>query len=76
MIKLKAPKGMYGVSWQGEEFYIDKKGIVEVPGEALPELLNFGYKVVDNNKQSPLPPSESESEGAKGGEGQGETDEK
>lgn len=40
--KMKCPDGVTHVSVQGQEFQADKNGVVEVPGEAVSDLLNHG----------------------------------
>jgi len=46
-IKLKAPEGQGNISFNGEEYLVDKQGIVDVPSEAAEALIaSFGFEVV------------------------------
>lgn len=42
-MKMKAPKGVTGGSFGGIEFDASKRGIVEVPDEAVAELISHGF---------------------------------
>lgn len=56
MIKLQVPTGGTGVSFGGKNYTADKKGIVEVPVEAVNDLIQYhGFKaVVEKEKISIL----------------------
>jgi hypothetical protein len=41
-VKLKAPKGCTGLSFDGAEYVPDKRGFVTVPEEAVPALIEHG----------------------------------
>lgn len=43
MAKLKAPEGSTGCSHDGKEYEVDKDGLVDVPDEAVADLLPHGY---------------------------------
>lgn len=45
MVKLKLLAGCLSVSWAGQNFEADKAGVVEVPEEAVPDLLPHGATV-------------------------------
>lgn len=46
MAKLKAPEGATGCSHGGQEYEVDAKtGTVEVPDEAVAELIHHGFTV-------------------------------
>jgi hypothetical protein len=60
-MKMKCPKGVTSVSFNGETFEASKKGIVEVPHTALTALSELGLVAVPD-----APP-------AKAGEGDGES---
>lgn len=46
MVKMKAPEGTTGCSFNGEEFKVAKDGTVEVPAEAVAQLKDHGFVVV------------------------------
>jgi chaperone required for assembly of F1-ATPase len=41
MIKLQVPEGGNGVSFDGENYKADKKGIIMVPVDAVADLVKF-----------------------------------
>jgi len=44
MAKMKAPAdNKSGAGFNGEFYPVDKKGIIDVPDEAVPDLLNHGF---------------------------------
>jgi hypothetical protein len=45
-MKMKAPKGASGCSFNGTEYECDKRGIVDVPDEAVAELVPHGFTPV------------------------------
>lgn len=45
-VKLKAPQGVTSASFGGEEFQVNKAGIVTVPPEAVAALADHGFKPV------------------------------
>jgi len=49
MTTIQAPKNGGGVSYKGEFYPADKKGIVTLPDDAdLSEFASFGYTVIDS----------------------------
>lgn len=46
MVKMKAPEGTTGCSFNGEEFKVAKDGTVEVPAAAVAQLMDHGFTVV------------------------------
>lgn len=65
-MKMKCPEGMTSVSFDGETFKPNKKGIVNVPHTALEALSAHGLVAVPDVK-----PAEGAGEGEGGGEGDG-----
>lgn len=49
MVKMKAPEGSSGCSFDGEEYKVAKDGTVEVPAEAVAQLMNHGFVVVSKD---------------------------
>ena len=47
-IRMKAPDGCNGVSWNGNS-YDNKKGFVTVPDEAAIDLVSLGFVLADDN---------------------------
>lgn len=52
MPKLKAPEHHYNISFDGKEYEVDSEGYVNVPDEAVNELVSHGYRQVDESEQS------------------------
>jgi hypothetical protein len=50
-VKVKAPKGCTSMSWGGEEFTVNKKGIASVPAEAVEDLRAHGVKPLDDQAE-------------------------
>lgn len=55
MVKMKAPAGATDVSFGGQNFKVDKGGVVEVPAEAELTLFQFGFTRADNAANSGAP---------------------
>lgn len=54
MIKLQVPTGGTGVSFGGKNYTADKKGIVEVPVEAVNDLVQYhGFKTIVEKLEKP-----------------------
>ena len=51
MVKMKAPKGATFVGFEGVEYPI-KKGVVEVPDEAVEALSRHGFVRIDDGEQA------------------------
>lgn len=45
MVNMKAPDGTTGCSVGGESYKVDKKGFVEVPEEAVADLMQHGFVI-------------------------------
>lgn len=46
MVKMKPPQGGGGFGFAGEFYVPTKKGIIEIPPEALADALTHGYEIV------------------------------
>ena len=55
MAKLQLPKGMTSVSWGGNQYDATKKGVVDVPDEAVADLVVFGATGIDEPPAPPAP---------------------
>jgi len=54
MAKMKAPAdNKSGAGFNGEFYPVDKKGIIDVPVEAVGELQNFGFTLDPSDESTP-----------------------
>lgn len=63
-MKMKCPEDMTSVSYDGETFTPNKKGIVDVPHSALAALTAHGLVAVPDPKAPEEPAPEGGEEGA------------
>lgn len=47
-VKVQAPDGCGSFGWQGQEFSVNKKGVTDVPVEALADLASHGILPVED----------------------------
>lgn len=76
-MKMKCPKGVTSVSFDGETFEANKKGIVDVPHRALAALSEHGLVAVSDAPSAKTGEGDDESadEGQNGDEGANESGE-
>lgn len=64
-MKMKCPKGVNAVSWDGEEFVVNKAGLVDVPARAVPDLIAHGLEPADESPDpKPKKAADDEQSGA------------
>lgn len=51
-MKMKAPKGVSGCSFGGAEYECSKRGIVDVPDEAVADLVSHGFQPVSDDSDA------------------------
>lgn len=62
-MKYVAPEGASGITINGEEYKVDKKGLVSVPDETDPSLMaSHDYTAAASNVQESKPSKKSEAE--------------